>query len=82
MTFLCLSIQQLTACDISAGPQQAIMTEAELVLDTNIVSYLMKGGWGERRRRELETTLRNFVVVPYDHKIARCYGQLVADRQR
>lgn len=85
------------------------------ILDTNIVSYLMRGGplaeryvphvqgrllaitfitvgecyfgaekgnWGERRRKELETTLRNFVVVPYDHEIAKCYGRLVAERQR
>lgn len=90
------------------------MNSARVLLDTNIVSYLMRGGvlaeayaphtegrllaiafitvgelyygaekrgWGERRRKELETTLRNFVVVPYDHEIARCYGRLVAERQ-
>jgi predicted nucleic acid-binding protein len=76
------------------------MSDAKIILDTNIVSYLMKGGplaeayaphvqgklltiafitvgemyfgaqnrnWGEKRRKELETTLRNFVVIPYDH---------------
>lgn len=91
------------------------MSDAKLVLDTNIVSYLMKGGslaeayarhvqgkllaisfitvgelyfgaekanWGEEKRKRLETTLRNFVVIPYDHEIARCYGRLVAARQR
>ena len=91
------------------------MSEAQLILDTSIVSYLMKGGpqakayephlqgrllaiafitvgemyfgaekanWGEEKRRKLETTLRNFVVIPYDHEIARCYGRLVAARQR
>jgi len=91
------------------------MSDARLVLDTNIVSYLMKGGplaevyephvrnrllaitfitvgelyfgaekanWGERKRQELETTIRNFVVIPYDHEIARFYGRLVAKRQR
>ena len=90
------------------------MNEVEVVLDTNVVSYLMKGGrlaetyapyvqgrllaitfitvgefyfgaekanWGERRRQALETTLRNFVVIPYDHEIARSYGRLVAKRQ-
>jgi len=36
--------------------------------------------WGDARRNKLETTLRNFVVVPYDHQIARCYGGLMADR--
>ena len=41
-----------------------------------------KRGWGERKRRALETTLRNFVVIPYDHEIARCYGRLVAECDR
>lgn len=91
------------------------MNGAEVILDTNVVSYLMRGGslaeayaphlqnrllvitfvtvgelyfgaekgkWGERKRRQLETALHNFVVVPYDHEIARCYGRLVAERQR
>ena len=91
------------------------MSDAKIILDTNIVSYLMKGGdlarayaphvqgkllaiafitvgemyfgaenknWGEQKRKELETTLRNFVVIPYDHEIARCYGRLVAERKR
>lgn len=38
--------------------------------------------WGEKRRKELETALRNFIVIPYDHEIARCYGRLVAERKR
>ena len=91
------------------------MSDAKIILDTNIVSYLMKGGplaetyalriqgkllaisfitvgemyvgaeyrkWSEKRRKVLETTLRNFVVIPYDHEIARCYGRLVAERKR
>ena len=91
------------------------MNVAQILLDTNIVSYLMKGGplaeayaahvqgrllaiafitvgelyfgaekknWGKSKRKELETVLRNFVVIPYDHEIARCYGKLVAGRQR
>lgn len=91
------------------------MSETKLVLDTCIVSYLMKGSreaeayaphvegkllaisfitvgefyygaekaaWGEKRRSQLETTLRNYVVIPYDHEIARCYGRLVAERNR
>ena len=88
---------------------------ARIIVDTNVVSYLMKGGvladlyrphvegqlsaiafitvgemyygaekagWGSRKRQALETTLRNFIVVPYDHEVARCYGRLVAERQR
>lgn len=88
---------------------------ASIILDTNVVSYLMRGGsfaeryrphvegrlsaiafitvgemyfgaekagWGARRRQALETTLRNLIVVPYDHEIARCYGRLVAARER
>ena len=91
------------------------MSNGKIILDTNIVSYLMKGGplaeayepsvqnhllaitfitvgelyfgaekrnWGLKKRKELDTTLRNFVVIPYDHEIARCYGRLVAVRQR
>ena len=91
------------------------MSDAKIILDTNIVSYLMKdsplakayaprvqgclvaisfitvgemyfgaekGNWGERKRKELETTLRNFVVIPYDHEIARCYGRISAERNR
>lgn len=91
------------------------MSDAKIILDTNIVSYLMKGGslaeayakhvqgkllaiafitvgemyygsekanWGEKKRKELEIILRNFVVIPYDHEIARCYGKLAADRRR
>lgn len=90
------------------------MSSAKIILDTNIVSYLMKGGplarvyaphtngkllaitfitvgelyfgaekkrWGVKRRNELETTLRNFVVIPYDHEIARSFGRLVAQRE-
>jgi predicted nucleic acid-binding protein len=91
------------------------MTSPKLIVDTNILSYLMRGGelaklyaphlrgkllaisfitvgemyygaekghWGEQKRKQLETTLRNFVVVPYDHEIAKCYGRLVAERER
>ncbi len=91
------------------------MSNAKIILDTNVVSYLMKGGpfaeaysphvegrflaiafitvgelyfgaekrkWSVKKRKELETTLRNFVVIPYDHEIARCYGRLVAEQQR
>lgn len=91
------------------------MSVGKIILDTNIVSYLMKGGpqaeayaphvqgkllaiafitvgemyfgaenrnWGERKRKELETMLHNFVVIPYDHEIARYYGRLMAERRR
>ena len=91
------------------------MTSTKVVIDTNIVSYLMKGkqeaalyqkhlqgrlisisfmtvgelyygaekrNWGVQKRKQLETTLRNFVVIPYDQEIARCYGVIVAERER
>lgn len=107
------SRQRLTNCGIRT--LRGDMSDAKLILDTNIVSYLMKGGslakayahrvqgcllaisfitvgemyygaekarWGERKRKALETTLRNFVVIPYDHEIARCYGRLAAERTR
>lgn len=41
-----------------------------------------KARWGQARRMKIETALRNFVVIPYDHEIARGYGRIVADRER
>lgn len=91
------------------------MAQSRIILDTNIMSYLMRGdqlaedyaprlqghllaisfvtvgelhfgaekaNWGKKKRAELERTLRNFVVVPYDHEIVHCHGRLVAERQR
>ena len=85
------------------------------MLDTNIVSYLLKesdfvrpylshlngkllflpfisvgelylwaesAGWGRKRRSQLEERLRNYVIVPYDHEIARSYARIVAERRR
>ncbi|MDH5511050.1 MAG: PIN domain-containing protein [Nitrospinota bacterium] len=40
-----------------------------------------KRGWGIDKRQHLETTLRNFVVIPYDHEIARVYGYIFAKRE-
>jgi len=92
-----------------------MLTSGKVMIDTNIVSYLMRGGpeavacephvqgklvsisfitvgelyygaewakWGQKRKSQLETTLRNFVVVPYEHEIAKCYGSLAAERKR
>lgn len=88
---------------------------ARLLVDTNVVSYVLKGhalarayaphlqgqllavsfitvgelyfgaenaGWGEARRRKLEEALRNFIVVPYDHQIARHYASVCVQRKR
>jgi tRNA(fMet)-specific endonuclease VapC len=41
-----------------------------------------KKRWGERKRRQLETALRNFVVTPYDNEIAWCYARVVTERER
>lgn len=92
-----------------------MIVPAKLMLDTNIVSYLMKSSplaqayvphlqgrllaiafitvgemyygaenanWGTERRNKLENTLRNFVVIPYDHEIARSYARLAVERKR
>ncbi len=91
------------------------MTVARVLVDTNVVSYVMKGDslgeayarhlegkllaisfitvgemyygaekarWGQKKRSQLESTLRNFVVVPYDHEIAKRYGIIAAERKR
>jgi predicted nucleic acid-binding protein len=39
-------------------------------------------GWGERRKQEMESRLRNFIVVPSDHEISRCYGMVAKERKR
>lgn len=90
------------------------MNSGQILFDTNVVSYMMKGGrlaeayaphlerrslaiafitvgemyswaekgnWGKPRREKLETMLGNFVVIPYDHEVARYYGRIV-ERQR
>lgn len=41
-----------------------------------------KARWGSDKRLKLETTLKNFLVIPYDHETARTYGRIVADRER
>ena len=91
------------------------MTLAKVIVETNIISYIMKGHklaklyapyltgklvaitfitvaemyygaeksqWGEQRRKKLESILRNFVVIPYDFEIAKCYARIVAARER
>jgi tRNA(fMet)-specific endonuclease VapC len=91
------------------------MTAAKIMIDTNIVSYLMRGGaeaeayaphlkgkilaisfvtvgelyygaekkgWGQQRRMKLESTLRNFLVIPYDHEVARTYARVLVAGER
>jgi predicted nucleic acid-binding protein len=41
-----------------------------------------KARWGNDKRLRLETNLRNFLVIPYDHEIARAYGRIMADSER
>jgi len=41
-----------------------------------------KGNWGQKKRLQLETAIKNYVVIPYDHEIAKQYGKVVAERQR
>ena len=38
--------------------------------------------WDEPRRKELETTLGKFVVIPYDHEVARCYGRIMTGQRK
>jgi len=81
-----------------------------ILVDTNIVSYLMKdhpiarlyhrhlqgrilclsfitigelylgaeiNQWGEVRRKRLEEVLRNYVILPYDKKVAEYYAKVI-----
>jgi len=91
------------------------VSQGKLLVDTNIVSYLMKGdarakpyvphlenkllaisfitvgelyfwaeknNWGDNKRKALETTLHNYIVVPYDNEIAKLYARVAAERER
>lgn len=91
------------------------MNSGQILFDTNVVSYMMKGGplaaayaphlerrslaiafitvgemyswaekgnWGKPRREKLETMLGNFVVIPYDHEIACCYGRIMTGQRK
>ena len=91
------------------------MTAPKVVIDTNIVSYMMRGQaeaqayakhlqgnllaisfitvgelfygaekarWGTQKRLKLETTLRNFLVIPYDYEIAKTYARVLVDCER
>lgn len=91
------------------------MDGGQIIADTNVVSYLMKGtdigrryvphlagkvigivfvtvaemhygaekrNWGERRRRQLEEHLKNFVVLPYNNEISKVYARVVIERER
>ncbi len=41
-----------------------------------------KSNWGEKKCLQLETTIKNFVVIPYDYEVAKLYGQVAAERER
>ena len=41
-----------------------------------------KNNWGEKRKLQLETSLRNYVVIPYDHEIAKLHGKVLVLRER
>lgn len=90
------------------------MEGGRLLVDTNIISYLLKenslarpylvhlkgnllflsfisvgelyfwaedASWGPKRRAHLEEKLRNYIVIPYDYEIARCYARIAVERK-
>ena len=44
--------------------------------------WAQKHNWGSRRKRQLDSSLRNFLVIPYDNEIVRFYGIIRADREK
>jgi len=38
--------------------------------------------WGRQRRDRLDTTLRRYVILPYDDAMARCWAEASAHRQQ
>ncbi len=41
-----------------------------------------RNNWGEKRRKQLEEHLKNFVVLPYNNEIARVYARVVIECER
>jgi tRNA(fMet)-specific endonuclease VapC len=39
-------------------------------------------GWGERRRSELEESIRRYLIAPYDEDMAKLWGNLKAQARR
>lgn len=91
------------------------MTASKVLIDTNVVSYILKGdslgmlyaphlrgvvsavsfitvgelyfwaeisNWGPERRNDLDARLRGFLVIAFEHEIARIYGAVMAERRR
>jgi tRNA(fMet)-specific endonuclease VapC len=38
--------------------------------------------WGIRKKEQLKRTLRQFLVIPYDHEIAHCYAAIAAEQEK
>lgn len=41
-----------------------------------------RNNWGEKKRKQLEEHLKNFVVLPYNNEIAKVYARIVVERER
>ncbi|MDD9884543.1 MAG: type II toxin-antitoxin system VapC family toxin [Gammaproteobacteria bacterium] len=71
---------------LTAGPGKVITLDRLFAIAFITVGEMYFGAeknqWGEKRRKELETVLRNYVVIPYDHQIARCYGRVLVERKK
>lgn len=57
-------------------PALSFMTVAQ------IYQWVLLRSWGEGRRAELETTLRNYVVIPFDNRLCRLWAEVSVHRQR
>lgn len=42
----------------------------------------IRAGWGERKKRDLEESIRRYVVAPYNEDIAKLWGTLKAQAMR
>lgn len=57
-------------------PAVSFMTVAELL------RWSYKKNWGERRIRQLEERLRNYVVLPYDVEVSRWWARIQTEREK
>jgi tRNA(fMet)-specific endonuclease VapC len=41
-----------------------------------------RNGWGEKARRELDSFVRRFLVIPYDYELAQVWARVMEESQK
>jgi len=68
------------------GFYEARLRGATLALSFQAVAELWrlpeKNGWGDQRRRRLETFLQRFLVIPFDMELTKVWARITVDAER